>query len=76
MDMQDDDAADWLIELRGSLHLTQEGLARELGVTTSSVYRWEKGLARPSRLALAAIERLRARHGDTSGDAMLARRSP
>ncbi len=59
--MTDEDAAAQVLKLRGSLGLTQEGLARELGVTTSSVYRWEKGLARPSRLALQAIERLRTR---------------
>ena len=46
--------------LRDALGLTQEGLARELGVTVSTVFRWEKGRSRPSGLALRAIERLRA----------------
>ena len=65
--MTDDDTAAAIGTLRKTLGLTQEAMARELGVTTSSVYRWEKGLARPSRLALQAIERLRVRHEDRNG---------
>jgi type I restriction enzyme M protein len=64
--MTNKDTAARVLDLRKTLGLTQEGLARKLGVTTSSVYRWEKGLARPSHLALAAIKRLRTRSQETA----------
>lgn len=37
--------------------LSQEGLARQLGVSTSSVRNWERGIG-PSQLARVALERL------------------
>ena len=37
---------------------TQEGLARALSVTFSTVSRWENGHVRPSKLAWKAIQRL------------------
>ena len=44
--------------LRVSLGMTQEDLAHELGVTVSTVNRWENGHTRPSRLATAGLDRL------------------
>jgi DNA-binding transcriptional regulator YiaG len=45
-------------ELRHKLGLSQEGLARKLGVSVLTVRRWEKGSFRPSPLAMARIKKL------------------
>jgi DNA-binding transcriptional regulator YiaG len=45
-------------ELRHKLGLSQEGLARKLGVSVITVRRWEKGSFKPSPLALLRIEEL------------------
>lgn len=45
-------------ELRHKLGLSQEGLARKLGVSVLTVRRWEKGTFKPSALALRRIEEL------------------
>jgi DNA-binding transcriptional regulator YiaG len=45
-------------ELRHKLGLSQEGLARKLGVSVITVRRWEKGSFKPSPLALQRIEEL------------------
>ncbi len=45
-------------ELRRNLGLSQEGLARRLGVSVLTVRRWEKGSFKPSPLALMRIEEL------------------
>jgi len=44
--------------IRGKLGLTQEELARKLGVSWSTVARWEAGQGKPSPLAQKAIEYL------------------
>lgn len=44
--------------IRRARNLTQEGLARELGVTFSTVNAWENGRHRPIRALLVALERL------------------
>lgn len=64
--------------IRRSRDLTQEQLARELGVTFSTVNAWENGRHRPIPALLAALERLapRARSSATrrrSGGAQRAR---
>lgn len=41
----------WIKELRTRLRLTQDGLAQLIGVTFSTVNRWERGHVFPSRLA-------------------------
>ena len=44
--------------LRRKLGLTQEELAQKLGVSWSTVARWEAGKGKPSKLARKAIEAL------------------
>lgn len=48
-------------ELRKQLQLTQEGLARKLGVSWSTVNRWERGLGEPSPLAREKLENLKSK---------------
>ncbi|MDZ7955859.1 helix-turn-helix transcriptional regulator [Nostoc sp. DedQUE09] len=43
-------------ELRGITGLTQEQFTASLGITYSTVNRWEKGHAKPSSLAMQKIE--------------------
>ena len=42
-------------EIRRQLALSQEDLARELGVSYATVNRWENGLSKPSKLARAQL---------------------
>ena len=43
-------------EVRRQLSLSQEGLARELGVSFATVNRWENRQSRPSKLARAQLD--------------------
>jgi len=52
-------------DLRLKLRLTQEELAHAIGVTFSTINRWENGHAKPSKLARRAIELLRQTRGMT-----------
>lgn len=45
-----------LKQVRDQLGLSQEDLARELGVSYATVNRWENGLAKPSKLARVQLE--------------------
>jgi DNA-binding transcriptional regulator YiaG len=47
-----------ITKLRTRLRLTQEGFARELGVSVSTVQKWESGRARPRGLYLRALEQI------------------
>lgn len=49
--------------IRLELGFTQEDLARKLGVTLSTVSKWEQGLFSPSRLAHEKIEKLIKKEG-------------
>lgn len=53
-------------DLRDRLGWSRERLAQELGVSASTIVRWEAGATRPSNLATQALERLtrRVRAGD------------
>lgn len=53
--------------IRERLELSQERLAAKLGVTFSSVNRWENGRANPSPLAMKQLEQLVVGLG-TGGD--------
>lgn len=44
--------------LRRTFHWSQEDLAREIGVSLSTVQRWEKKDGKPIRLARMELERL------------------
>ena len=46
-------------QLREQLGLTQEEMALLIGVDVMSVSRWERGVRRPSRLALAQLMELK-----------------
>ncbi|MFH1672852.1 MAG: helix-turn-helix transcriptional regulator [Pseudomonadota bacterium] len=43
-------------EVRRQLALSQEDLARELGVSYATVNRWENGQSKPSKLARAQLD--------------------
>lgn len=45
-----------IVSLRHSLNMTQEEFAHAIGVTVSTVNRWENGHVEPSRLARKAME--------------------
>jgi len=42
--------------VRKQLELSQEDLAREIGVSFATVNRWENGQTKPSKLAKAQLE--------------------
>jgi DNA-binding transcriptional regulator YiaG len=46
----------WIKEIRGQLSLSQEDLARQIGVSYTTVNRWENGLSKPSKLAKVQLE--------------------
>ena len=55
---RDTELARKIKELRSKLGLTQEQFAAKVGVTFSTVNRWENGKGRPSPLAMRQIEEL------------------
>ena len=57
--MAEADVPEEIKKLRESLGMTQEEFARELGVSFSTVSRWETGRGQPSRLARQQIDQLR-----------------
>ncbi len=48
-------------ELRGRLGMTQEQLAREVGVSFKTVNRWERGKSKPSPMATKLLVALSGR---------------
>ena len=52
------DTSKMIKELRVTLGLTQEQLAAKIGVTYSTINRWENGKSTPSPLAMLRIEEL------------------
>ena len=55
--------------VRTRLKMSQEGLARELGVSFATVNRWENSRTKPLRLAQRQFESFREtlRHGERRG---------
>lgn len=53
-----------IYDLRLLTGLTQEQFAAELSVTHSSVSRWERGISKPSPLAMQKIEGILQQMGD------------
>lgn len=51
--------------IRLVLKLSQEDLARELGVSYATINRWENGKSTPSRLALSAVKEFCEKNGIT-----------
>jgi ribosome-binding protein aMBF1 (putative translation factor) len=43
-------------EVRSQLAISQEDLAREIGVSFATVNRWENGQSKPSKLAKAQLD--------------------
>ncbi|MBI5562626.1 MAG: PilZ domain-containing protein [Deltaproteobacteria bacterium] len=58
--------ADEITRLRVVLGRTQEALARELGVSFSTVNRWENGKSSPSPMAKRVLDALASAHGLSS----------
>ena len=56
--MKDKDIPKIIKKLRAALNLTQEQFAAKVGVTFSTVNRWENGKGKPSPLAMKQIEEL------------------
>lgn len=50
-------------EIRKQLGLSQEQLAREIGVTFSTVNRWENGKTKPNNLARKVFEQFCKKNG-------------
>lgn len=50
-------------DLRQKLNMTQEEFAHALGITVSTVNRWENGHSEPSKLARASIVALAEKRG-------------
>ena len=51
-------SAEQVRQLRLALDMTQEELASVLGVSLSTVCRWEQNRSSPSKLAMAALKKL------------------
>ena len=58
-----DEVAQRIVVLRRALGVTQERLASLIGVTFSTVSRWENGHVRPSRLAWSQLRQLARENG-------------
>jgi len=56
---KDNELVEMIKALRAKLGLTQEQFAAKVGVTWSTVNRWENGRGKPSPLALKQVESLR-----------------
>jgi len=50
-------------DMRSRLSMTQEEYAHALGITVSTVNRWENGHSHPSKLAQVTLSRLAGSHG-------------
>jgi transcriptional regulator with XRE-family HTH domain len=53
---ESEEFAELLREVRGQLGISQEDLARQLGVSFATVNRWENGRTKPMKLARAQFD--------------------
>ena len=58
-----DNYKDALVELRLKLNVSQEELAKLLGVSFSSVNRWENGRHEPTKIAKAKLKKMFKENG-------------
>ncbi len=65
--MDKQDTSKMIRELRADLGLTQEQFAAKLGVTYSTINRWENKKGNPSPLAMLRIEKTQKRIEKTRG---------
>ena len=56
--MDQQDISEMVRKLRAALGLTQEQFAAKLGVTYSTINRWENNKGKPSPLAMLRIKKL------------------
>ncbi len=56
--MDQQDTSKMVRQLRAALGLTQEQFAAKVGVTYSTINRWENSKGKPSPLAMLRIKRL------------------
>jgi DNA-binding transcriptional regulator YiaG len=56
MAIDDQSLPELVKEVRRQLSLSQEDLARELGISFATVNRWENGVVKPSKLAKAQLD--------------------
>jgi DNA-binding transcriptional regulator YiaG len=56
MAINDQNLSELMKEIRRQLSLSQEDLARALGLSFATVNRWENGLVKPSKLAKAQLD--------------------
>ncbi len=56
--MDQQDTSKMIRQLRADLGLTQEQFAAKVGVTYSTINRWENGKGKPSPLAMLRIKRI------------------
>ena len=56
MVIDDQNLPELLKEIRRQLTLSQEDLARKLGISFATVNRWENGQVKPSKLAKAQLD--------------------
>ena len=56
MAIDDQNLPELVKEVRRQLALSQEDLARQLGVSYATVNRWENGQSKPSKLAKAQLD--------------------
>ena len=61
--MVEDDYGSKIKALRKIMKFSQEDLAREIGVSLSTIQRWEKNSGRPIRLARVELEKWFKRAG-------------
>ena len=59
--MDKQDTSKMIRELRAALGLTQEQFAAKIGVTYSTINRWENNKGKPSPLALLRIGKLQSK---------------